>query len=104
MPTYGYRCQACGVEFDVVQRMSDPAEAACPQCAGAGKRLFYPGGITFRGQGFYKTDSRGGANGASTPDASKPDAKPATDSKPAPTTTPSTAPSASTSTPTTPAP
>jgi putative FmdB family regulatory protein len=59
LPTYGYRCQSCGSEFEVLRRMSDPAVAACPSCNGAGKRLFYPAGILFRGSGFYKTDSRG---------------------------------------------
>ena len=58
MPTYGYRCQQCGQEFDVWQRMSDEAKADCPGCGGAGKRLFFPAGIVFKGGGFYKTDSR----------------------------------------------
>ena len=66
MPTYGYRCQACGAEFDVVQRMTDPAEASCPSCHGAGRRLFFPVGIAFKGQGFYKTDSRAATATAST--------------------------------------
>lgn len=58
MPIYGYRCQACEQEFDVTQRMSDAAQAACPSCGGAGTRLFFPAGILFKGSGFYKTDSR----------------------------------------------
>lgn len=58
MPTYGYRCEQCGQEFDVWQRMSDEAKADCPSCGGAGKRLFFPAGIVFKGAGFYKTDSR----------------------------------------------
>jgi putative FmdB family regulatory protein len=59
VPTYGYRCEQCGQEFDVWQRMSDEPKAACPACGGAGKRLFFPAGIVFKGTGFYKTDSRG---------------------------------------------
>jgi putative FmdB family regulatory protein len=71
VPTYGYRCGDCGVEFDVWQRMSDEAKAACPACGSPGKRLFFPAGIVFKGSGFYKTDSRGkgatdAGNGAST--------------------------------------
>ena len=58
MPTYGYRCQSCGTEFDVWQRMSSEPIAACPVCGGAGKRLFFPAGIVFKGTGFYKTDNR----------------------------------------------
>ncbi len=61
MPTYGYRCEKCGQEFDVWQRMSDEPKADCPACGGAGKRLFFPAGIVFKGGGFYKTDSRKGS-------------------------------------------
>jgi putative FmdB family regulatory protein len=58
MPIYGYRCEQCGHEFDVWQRMSDEPKAGCPSCGGPGKRLFFPAGIVFKGGGFYKTDSR----------------------------------------------
>jgi len=63
VPTYGYRCEKCGEEFDVWQRMSDEAGAACPVCGSGSRRLFYPAGIVFKGSGFYKTDSRS-ASGA----------------------------------------
>jgi putative FmdB family regulatory protein len=79
LPNYGYRCQSCQREFEVLQRMSDPPEAPCPECGGAGKRLFYPTGILFKGSGFYKTDSRATADAPST--AVQP-AKPATDGAP----------------------
>lgn len=82
MPTYGYRCQACGVDFDVVQRMSDPAEANCPACGSAGKRLFFPVGITFKGQGFYKTDSRSSSSDSTpTPGEAASTSKSSEDSK-----------------------
>jgi putative FmdB family regulatory protein len=77
VPTYGYRCQTCGQEFDVWQRMSDEPKADCPACGGAGKRLFFPAGIVFKGGGFYKTDSRkssssdGGSSSSSSPSSSK---------------------------------
>jgi putative FmdB family regulatory protein len=93
VPTYGYRCQQCGEEFDVWQRMSDEAKADCPKCGAAGKRLFFPAGIVFKGTGFYKTDSRkssSSSDGAST-------SAPATPAKAAPST------STSTSSPTPPA-
>lgn len=69
MPVYGYRCQECAREFEVLQRMTDPPAAACPDCGGAGTRLFYPAGILFKGSGFYKTDSRsnGKPSGAAAP-------------------------------------
>jgi putative FmdB family regulatory protein len=65
VPTYGYRCEECGQEFDVRQRMTDEAGAACPQCGGPGRRLFFPAGIVFKGTGFYKTDSRTGSDDGS---------------------------------------
>ena len=89
MPTYGYRCPTCGAEFDVVQRMSDPAEASCPECGAAGKRLFFPVGITFKGQGFYKTDSRSSSNGSNgTSGDAAPDTKKSTDTTSAPAASP----------------
>ena len=75
MPTYGYRCENCGHEFDVWQRMSDEARAACPECGSEGRRLFFPAGIVFKGSGFYKTDSRksgGTASSSSSDGAGKP--------------------------------
>lgn len=65
MPTYGYRCEKCGNEYDVWQRMSDEPGAACPSCGGEGRRLFFPAGIVFKGGGFYKTDSRKGGDSSS---------------------------------------
>ena len=76
MPIYGYRCQSCQREFETQQRMSDPPQAACPDCGGAGTRLFYPAGILFKGSGFYKTDSRSTAATAA-PSAPADSAKPA---------------------------
>ena len=70
MPTYGYRCEKCGQEFDIWQRMSDEPRAACPACGGPGRRLFFPAGIVFKGTGFYKTDSRGSSSSSSSTSSS----------------------------------
>jgi putative FmdB family regulatory protein len=79
VPTYGYRCEKCGKEFDVWQRMSDEPRAACPACGGQGRRLFFPAGIVFKGAGFYKTDSRPSGGGAdSRPGGGAPDTRPST--------------------------
>jgi len=76
VPTYGYRCEVCGQEFDARQRMTDEARADCPRCGGPGRRLFFPAGIVFKGAGFYKTDSRtGSGDGAATTPASESPAK-----------------------------
>lgn len=61
MPTYGYRCSR-GHQFEVVQRITDKPLAVCPECGAPATRVFYPVGVIFKGQGFYKTDSRGSAS------------------------------------------
>jgi len=73
VPTYGYKCQRCEREFDVWQKMTDEPVASCPVCGGAGRRLFFPAGIVFKGAGFYATDSRAAkpaSNGSSTSSSS----------------------------------
>jgi putative FmdB family regulatory protein len=61
MPTYGYRCEKYGHEFEVFQNITDPPLTRCKICGSKVRRIFYPVGIVFKGPGFYKTDSRGGA-------------------------------------------
>ena len=39
MPIYEYRCGTCVHTFDVLKKMSDPAEEACPACRGDAQRL-----------------------------------------------------------------
>jgi putative FmdB family regulatory protein len=81
MPTYGYRCKN-GHQFEVFQTFSDAPLQRCPQCRAKINRVFYPVGIVFKGQGFYKTDSRkADPNGAAKPEKAAAE-KPATD-KPA---------------------
>ncbi len=61
MPTYEYRCEACGRTFDYFQSMNDPRLETCihDDCKGAVKRLLGTGaGIIFKGSGFYETDYR----------------------------------------------
>lgn len=60
MPTYAYRCRTCGHELEVQQSFSDAPLSECPACQGELRKVFTPVGITFKGSGFYKTDSRSG--------------------------------------------
>jgi putative FmdB family regulatory protein len=59
MPTYEYECEQCGVRFERLQRMADPALTVCPECGGHIHRVMQPVGIIFKGSGFYVTDNRG---------------------------------------------
>src|SRR5437588_5771465 len=66
MPTYEYACKDCGEHLEVVQSFKDEPLTECPNCGGKLRKVFGNIGITFKGSGFYKTDSRSGAkDGAS---------------------------------------
>ena len=75
MPIYAYRCDHCGVEKDVLQKLSDAPLAVCPDCGAEAfhKRLSAPA-FQLKGSGWYVTDFRdGGRKGA--PDAKPSDGK-----------------------------
>jgi putative FmdB family regulatory protein len=59
MPTYVYRCRACGVTFECRQSMTDEPLSECPECGGEVRRVIQPVPILFKGPGFYVTDSKG---------------------------------------------
>lgn len=66
MPTYDYRCQECGYEFEEFQMMKDVPLSVCPRCEGELKRIIGGGiGVIFKGSGFYVTDNKA-ANSATT--------------------------------------
>jgi putative FmdB family regulatory protein len=110
MPTYEYRCDACGHKFEKFQSITAASIRKCPNCGkNSVKRLIGTGaGLIFKGGGFYTTDYRSeayksaakadsGASGGAKESTStssgdstakpaaeaKSDAKPAADTKPA---------------------
>ncbi|MBN2013373.1 zinc ribbon domain-containing protein [candidate division KSB1 bacterium] len=57
MPTYEYRCDECGHEFEKFQSITDEPIKICPVCEGTvTKKLSGGSGIIFKGSGFYQTD------------------------------------------------
>src|SRR5688500_4223411 len=60
MPTYEYKCDACGAEFERFQSITAEPIKRCPECGKAKvKRLIGTGaGLIFKGSGFYITDYR----------------------------------------------
>jgi putative FmdB family regulatory protein len=58
MPTYEYRCKDCSHDLEAVQAFTDDPLTECPACGGHLKKRFGSVGITFKGSGFYKNDSR----------------------------------------------
>lgn len=65
MPTYAYACKDCGHAFDAVQSFTDDALTTCPNCEGTLRKKFGAVGVSFKGSGFYRTDSRSGASSSS---------------------------------------
>lgn len=58
MPTYEYRCDRCGGNFEVFQKFTDKPLRRHPQCGGQVEKVFHARGVVFKGSGFYATDSR----------------------------------------------
>ena len=90
MPIYAFACDACGHQFDRLQKLSDPDPAECPVCGKpAVRRQLTAPSFRLAGGGWYETDFKKdgdkkrnlsekaeGASGAK-PAESKSDAKPA---------------------------
>ncbi|HZT65144.1 MAG TPA: FmdB family zinc ribbon protein [Acidimicrobiales bacterium] len=80
MPTYEYACKSCGEHLEVVQSFRDDPLTTCPSCGGDLRKVFGSIGISFKGSGFYKTDSRPAAksegSSSSSSSSSSSDSKP----------------------------
>ena len=104
MPIYVYKFTDSGETIEVHQAFTDDALTEYPHPSDgtvrAVKKVFQPVGVTFKGGGFYKTDSRGGSSSTTpstgttatsdTSSTATPAAAPAT---PAPSAAPSSSPS-----------
>ncbi len=99
MPTYEYKCEACGNQFEKFQSITAPAIRKCPKCGkNKVKRLIGTGaGLIFKGSGFYTTDYRSDSYKNAAKNESPAPAKSEGDSKPAGAETPKPAPAASSS-------
>jgi len=78
MPIYAYGCSSCGLQQDVMQKLSDAPLTTCPEC---GKATFTKqltaAGFQLKGSGYYVTDFKGGPKKPDANPAAKPDAAPA---------------------------
>ena len=65
MPTYDYKCENCGNEFEHFQHITQEPLKKCPKCGkNTAKRLIRGGaGLIFKGTGFYITDYKNKGNG-----------------------------------------
>jgi len=73
MPIYAYACSNCGLQKDVMQKLSDTPLTICPEC---GKetlsKQLTAAGFQLKGSGYYATDFKNG---------SQPKPKPESESK-----------------------
>jgi len=108
MPTYEYGCQACGHEWEEVQRITEAPREVCEKCGKTAAHRLISAGTNFilKGGGWYsdlyssakggakKVDSNGGttsepaAKGGTDKTETKGEAKTETKSTPAPPATP----------------
>lgn len=57
MPIYEYQCNSCGVQKDVMQKISDPVLTTCPACgAETFAKQVTAAGFQLKGNGYYVTD------------------------------------------------
>lgn len=97
MPIYAFQCQACGHDFDRLQKLSDPDPEACPACGEARvKRKITAPAFRLAGSGWYETDfKKDGDSRRNLADKGEKDAKaekPAATEKPKPVDAPAASP------------
>ena len=68
MPIYAYRCGSCGLQKDVLQKLSDAPLTICPVCGESSfsKQLSAPA-FQLKGTGWYVTDFRDNGKKADAP-------------------------------------
>lgn len=59
MPIYEYKCKKCGKEYEIFQRITDPARTSCKFCKGPAQKLISRTTFHLRGSGWYATDYGG---------------------------------------------
>ena len=62
MPIYAYGCTRCGVQKDVLQKMSDAPLTTCPECGEESfSKQLTAAGFQLKGSGYYATDFKNGS-------------------------------------------
>ena len=81
MPTYDYRCDTCEHTFELFQSFAEDPLSTCTMevCNGPGngtvRKIFSAPGISFKGSGFYKNDSRSKSTSSSSSSSSSSESK-----------------------------
>ena len=56
MPIYGYICEKCGSQMEVMQKISDPPLKRCKKCRGKLGKTVSRTSFKLKGSGWYMTD------------------------------------------------
>ena len=57
MPIYEYKCESCGHQVEILQKISDAPAKTCPDCGkDALKKLVSAAAFKLKGTGWYETD------------------------------------------------
>lgn len=60
MPIYAYRCEACGHDLEVLQKVNEAPPARCPKCGNNRlRKQLTAAGFRLKGSGWYETDFKG---------------------------------------------
>ncbi len=93
MPIYGFTCEACGHQFDRLQKLSDPDPESCPSCGAADvHRQVTAPWFRLAGNGWYETDFKRDGDKKHNLAGDAGAAKPAPAPAPAPASAPASAP------------
>lgn len=66
MPIYEYRCQACGHQFEKIQKLSDRPLRQCPECKGHVEKIVSLSSFALKGGGWYAQGYSNGKSGKTT--------------------------------------
>ena len=76
MPIYEYRCQSCGLRFELIQKFDAAPPSGCRECDGPVEKLISQSAFKLKGSGWYVTDYAGKkADSSDSKDGSSPSGK-----------------------------
>ncbi len=82
MPIYEYKCENCGHQLEILQKISDAPATTCPACGQDSlRKMISAAAFKLKGTGWYETDFKDKKSGKQEAAATDAKAKPGTDSK-----------------------
>ena len=82
MPIYEYQCEACSIEMEVLQKISDAPLEVCPECGESRlRKKISAAAFRLKGSGWYETDFKTGDKKNLAAGSEKSEKKPASSSE-----------------------